>query len=43
MKDVPCKYPFGERGTYYCIASITVEKCMEAVNQCLEWVRKNER
>lgn len=43
MKDVPCKYPFGKRGTYYCITSITVEKCMEAVNQCLEWVKENER
>lgn len=38
MKDIPCKFPFGKRGTYHCIESITVERCLEAVNQALKMV-----
>lgn len=44
VKDVPCKFPYGEKGAYHCVESITIEQCMVAVNQFLEMVgMKNER
>lgn len=44
IKDIPCKFPYGKRGAYRCIESITVECCLKAVDQLLKMVEnKNER
>ena len=41
IKDIPCRYPYGSRGAYRCIESITVECCLEAVDQLLNRVVNN--